>query len=164
MDGDAIQQALAQLEEELKVRQLEVKKLEEAVYALRAITGAGEGTSTEDARGEAQRGTSDVVAAPSPSADGPRGREAVKAILEENRGVWVDMDTLTDEMVSRGWVESSRPREAVRTSADRLVTDDSLVEKGRGIYRLLPENVHRPHLLDPDAAEGGEGEHDVVQQ
>lgn len=155
MDGNAIQRALAQLEEELEVRQLEVTKLEDAVSALRAITWAGEGTFTEDARSEAQQVTSDVVAAPTPSADGPRGREAVKAVLEENRGKWVDMDTLTDEMVSRGWVESSRPREAVRTSADRLVADDPLVEKGRGIYRLAPDPSQRLDL-DPEISEGGE--------
>lgn len=152
MDGDAIRQALDKIEEELDLRRQQVAKLEKAASALRGLSGDGE--VQEDRRSDSPGvGQADMFPEP-PDVDAPRGRDAIREILKEREGEWVDMKTLTDEMVSRGWVRSARPREAVRTSADRLERDDPLVEKKRGIYRLIREPGH--YDVVPLTQEGGE--------
>lgn len=163
---DSIRQALGQLEQELRSREQEVARLKAGVAALRQILDGAPATQASasgasSSAGEATAQQDDESSTPAPAPDSPRGREAVRRVLEERVGQWVNMDELTNEIVARRWVSSSRPREAVRTSADRLVGDDPLVDKGRGgIYRLRGENADRLQL-DGEPQEGGEEHEDA---
>lgn len=183
VDDNSIRAALRQLERDLQVKQRELEqtsvwqemvKLQAGVKALRSILG--DEVATEER--SPQRPPS-LTVAPDPigtavavatDPEGPRGREAIRILLAENVGEWVSIGWLADEMVARGWVDSDRPREAVRTSADRLVKTDDLVEKGRAKYRLVPDrdaDVFDGDPLDeelpdddedvfPESAKGGE--------
>lgn len=174
VDGDAIRQALEQLTGELKIKEAEVNRLGSAVAALQAIL-----TPDTPARQVKHVADTEAAAAPPLDPEAPRGRSAVRAILEERAGQWVTLDELERELVSRGWIQSSRPREAARTSALRLAEKDQLVESGRARYRLIadplattkdqldiPPPTPRPDPPDPIrvSPEGGDAhEEDAIR-
>jgi hypothetical protein len=159
VSDSAIQVALRQLEQSRseKLRELqqvpvwrELQKVESGIEALRALLQDDKPTIVE--RPVMQVPEPEGASAPDP--EGPRGRKAIRTLLEEHVGEWLTVKWLADELQHRGWVESAKPREAVRTSADRLVKTDDRVEKGRGTYRLIPEDEYED-LPDEDE-EGGE--------
>jgi hypothetical protein len=147
VSDNAIRLALRQLEQSRteKLRALqkvavwrELQKVERGIESLRALLQDESDEPAATPTIVEKPVTHVPEAIPVPDPEGPRGREAIRMLLEEHAGDWLTVKWLTDTMLSRGWVESARPREAVRTSADRLVKDDPRVEKGRGTYRLLP--------------------------
>ena len=148
MDDTAIHAALRQLEQSRteKLRELEkvpvwreLQKVERGIKSLRDLL-----EEDESDEGVAYPTLDDYFEQPASEVptvrDLPalRGREAIRWLLEERAGEWLTVKHLANEMLTRGWLDSARPNEAVRTSADRLVRDDPQVEKGRGIYRLIP--------------------------
>lgn len=154
---DPLHDALVALRRDLQDARARVARLEQGVKALEdVIRGTTDEVPSDGDEVVVREGPEVVTVDLDPT--GPRGREAVRTILEERVGAWVDMNTLTDEIVSRGWVESDRPREAIRTSADRLVKTDPMIEKGRGTYRLVPPQEDRLNF-DPEPQEGGEDDH-----
>lgn len=144
-DPEAIRQVVADLEQELAEKQAEMDTLKAGIDALRLMLKGRTGGVPDASTSSSHAPTSMRVTAPSPGVeaapDGPRGREAILTVLEEHPGRWVTIGDLTDILVERGWVESAKPREAVRTSADRLAKDDdSSVQKARGKYRLAQQS------------------------
>lgn len=135
-DTDPLHDALVALRRDLQDAQARVERLAKGVKALEDVIRGATPEVPSDADEVVLREGPEVVTVDL-DPTGPRGREAVRTILEERVGTWVDMNTLTNEIASRGWVESDRPREAIRTSADRLVKSDPMIEKGRGTYRLI---------------------------
>ena len=164
-DPEAIRQVLSDLEAELVAKQAEVETLQSGIAALKLMLKGSQAVASGHAPSSGS-GPSAVSSgreeAGSRDADGPRGREAVMVALSENPGQWVTIQELTETLVDRGWVESDKPREAVRTSADRLAKDPSSpVEKGRGKYRLQPTAVRElrtatDHQLRHSIADLGE--------
>lgn len=71
----------------------------------------------------------------------PRGAEAVRRVLEQNRGTYYTTKAIVALLGQQGWMpQSSNPSNAVRTAAERLV-ERGVVEKDRAadgavVYRV----------------------------
>jgi hypothetical protein len=64
--------------------------------------------------------------------DGPRGRKAVLAVVNEQPGIWKLRD-LADLIVDKGWATSRKP---VEVAVHRLVTDGKARRVRTGVYEF----------------------------
>lgn len=80
------------------------------------------------------------------AADHPKGVEAVRRILVET-GAEMDVRTLADELVKRGWIKSRDPVNATFSNASRAVADEaSGIVRRRGpgnsfLYRYVSDRL-----------------------
>jgi hypothetical protein len=87
----------------------------------------------------------------------PRGAEAVRRVLEMNRGVWFEVPKIVSLLDQQGWLpDSSNPANAARTALERLVESEVVVKarstKGTVIYRVGTDADSKP----PDPIYGDE--------
>ena len=75
-------------------------------------------------------------AAPPPVENTPRGREAVRLIVQERPGVWT-LAKLRAEMKRRGWFTSNK---GVDVAVTRLAADGEARRVGRGRYEFFDPN------------------------
>jgi hypothetical protein len=79
----------------------------------------------------------------------PRGSEAVRRVLLENRGDWFTVGGVVGLLGQQGWGPTSKsPANAVRTALERLVERDDIEKtrstKGAVIYRLPEPDSEEP--------------------
>jgi hypothetical protein len=155
MESGQLEQVLAELRAELETAEAQVETLRAGIAAMELM--------------QQRRGSMPLVetkvrptATPSHETDidpnAPRGSQAVEIILSEMPpGLWVPLSQLAGEFQKRGWgPESNRPREAVRTNANRLVkAKPDEYEGGRGKYRRRAPELSAPQPSSVFDAEGG---------
>jgi hypothetical protein len=118
-------------------------------HTIRSILEKAGGAMTEAVAGD-EATVHSVTTVENGVVNAPRGREAVRAILEESRREWSIPD-LTAEIQRRGWMKGvERPRDATASSVQRLVTDGVAERVGRGVYRLRLDQLPPP----PEVGDG----------
>lgn len=154
MTREPLEQSITMVEQRINELEKELETLRSGLSALKIIAGSEGSSSTVTQLVE------DADKAKRLAREGPRGKEAVRQVLEENLGQWVSLMKIADTLTERGWLQSRNPREAVRTTASRLLTDEpNLIEKQGSEYRLRREPL-ADQTASAEAAEGGDGRSD----
>lgn len=88
--------------------------------------------------------------------EAPRGREAVRRVLIENRRE-MKIAEIVETILAKGWMRNvQRPRDAVAATVQRLVHDGEAERVGVGTYRYRLDKL--PPQAEPEVPddEGGE--------
>jgi hypothetical protein len=106
---------------------------------LRASRGMQALPGLEETAGKAQPELEPAVAPPNGKVESPRGRDAVRRVMQERpHDVW-RLTSLVGEITRRGWIdpEARDPASAIRVAARRLADTGEIEKVGTGRYRLV---------------------------
>lgn len=137
--------------------QAEVDKFALAVRGIEAVTDEGDDSAEEELN--SPQASNPLIQ--QPSAKPPRGRAAVRMVLNENVGQAFTPAQLAEELVHRGWVtpDAADPAAAARSAANRLRAADKqyVFENGAYSYRPFPASPFRDssgeiYFRDPESS------------
>lgn len=134
--------------ERLERREAALRNAVQAVEALsqEGIIGLDSDESLHESRNEdvsqpdQQSGTPSADEGPGPQepGNGPRGRDAVVAVLQDSPDTWMTVRNATQAVLARGWAPRSKdPESAVRAALGRAAKDLDEVERGHLDGRTL---------------------------
>jgi hypothetical protein len=90
------------------------------------------------------------------SPETPRGREAVRLVLIEDRGT-MHLDEIEAAVTQRGWMEDvADRRNALGAAATRLVRDGEIERVGPSRFRYRIEKLPPLMLPEPDSDDSGD--------
>lgn len=157
MDQNSMRDALATAVAELEDIERQISGLRKRADALRQIR-AGMESYLAMTRAEAVPAEAELKLQAQPIPTGPRGKDAVKLVLQDFEGKGLAVPRITREIVERGWIDSDNALDATRTNVRRAMHTwpENIKRVGHGVYTWVsnPQVASQPGGEDVENAEG----------